>query len=432
MFSFTDRVFLAHERDRKLFSNDMIVFTKTFKYDPYCDDFGPLNLSCVYRFCEIIVQKLKANPGKFLVYQVEDGIRNFTNGAFLIGSYMILVEQVSPENIWKKLLESKVKSEPYRDATFVNDEFGLTLLDCWRALAKVKGLGWISANEGEGRYDIDEYEHYDSALNGEFQEIVPDKFVAFRGPEILPGDEYYEDIGGRRVFSAHYYADVLHDFGVVAVIRLNDSDYDPDIFRRNDIEHYDLIFDDCTAPPQPLVTRFLDIVDSHSAPAGRRSSNGERQGHAIAVHCFAGLGRTGTLVALYLMLEYRFSAREAIGWLRVVRPGSVIGDQQRYLADVEVRLRTSGHYPCSAPAIPCPFPSAGDLKTLPTSFLPPRAGKLALSSFPSGGSSCVAGALPTGWSDRPRALYPPKAAADADVRAMQLRHAVLGRQLHLS
>ena len=34
---------------------------------------------------------------------------------------------------------------------------------------------------------------------------------------------------------------------------------------------------------------------------------------AIAVHCKAGLGRTATLVGLYLMQKYNFSAREAIG-----------------------------------------------------------------------------------------------------------------------
>ena len=57
----------------------------------------------------------------------------------------------------------------------------------------------------------------------------------------------------------------------------------------------------------------------------------------MAVHCRAGLGRTGTLIGLWLMLRGGFSADEALGWLRVVRPGSVVGRQQHYLKAVEAR-----------------------------------------------------------------------------------------------
>ena len=43
------------------------------------------------------------------------------------------------------------------------------------------------------------------------------------------------------------------------------------------------------------------------------------------MHCRAGLGRTGTLIGLYIMYKYGFEPRSLIGWLRITRPGSVIG-----------------------------------------------------------------------------------------------------------
>lgn len=45
----------------------------------------------------------------------------------------------------------------------------------------------------------------------------------------------------------------------------------------------------------------------------------------------AGLGRTGTLIGCFLMKHYEFNAREAIAWIRMCRPGSVIGHQQDWL-----------------------------------------------------------------------------------------------------
>mmetsp|Transcript_52791 Transcript_52791/g.138896 ORF Transcript_52791/g.138896 Transcript_52791/m.138896 type:complete len:132 (-) Transcript_52791:2169-2564(-) len=40
-----------------------------------------------------------------------------------------------------------------------------------------------------------------------------------------------------------------------------------------------------------------------------------------------GFGRTGTLVAAYLIKQHRFRVREAIAWVRIMRPGSIVGAQ---------------------------------------------------------------------------------------------------------
>jgi cell division cycle 14 len=55
--------------------------------------------------------------------------------------------------------------------------------------------------------------------------------------------------------------------------------------------------------------------------------------HSKVFFLVAGLGRTGTLIGAYLMKNYRFTAAEVIAWLRICRPGSVIGPQQNYLEE---------------------------------------------------------------------------------------------------
>ena len=49
--------------------------------------------------------------------------------------------------------------------------------------------------------------------------------------------------------------------------------------------------------------------------------------------CTAGLGRTGTLIACYVMKHYRFTHAEIIAWIRICRPGSIIGPQQHFLEE---------------------------------------------------------------------------------------------------
>ena len=116
--------------------------------------------------------------------------------------------------------------------------------------------------------------------------------------------------------------------GVTLVIRLNNDKYDKTKFTSKGIKHLDLYFLDGSAPKDHIVNKFLEEC--------------EKEKGAIAVHCKAGLGRTGSLIALYIMKHVGFPPADFIGWIRIARPGSILGPQQQYLCNMDEKMMKAG------------------------------------------------------------------------------------------
>ncbi|XP_071292245.1 dual specificity protein phosphatase CDC14A isoform X3 [Agelaius tricolor] len=277
-------------------------------YENFYGDFGPLNLAMLYRYCCKLNKKLKyfSLSRKKIVYYTSFDQRKRANAAFLIGSYAVIYLKKTPEEAYRMLLSgSNPPYLPYRDASFGNSTYNLTILDCLQGVNK-------------------------RVENGDFNWIIPGKFLAFSGPHPKSKLE-----NGYPLHAPEAYFPYFKKHNITTIIRLNKKIYEAKRFTDAGFEHYDLFFIDGSTPSDSIVQRFLNICENADG--------------AIAVHCKAGLGRTGTLIACYIMKHYKFTHGEAIAWIRICRPGSIIGPQQNFLEEKQAMLWREGELIRSKP-----------------------------------------------------------------------------------
>lgn len=290
-------------------------------YEPFFADFGPLNLSMVYRYCKMLDMKMRDPQlgDKRIIHYCSHDPKKRANAAFLICCYQVSVQNVPPEVAFEPFQGIYPPFLPFRDATQRVSSFHCTILDCLRGLACAIKLGWYDRN----RFDVESYDFFEKVDNGDMNWIVPDKFLAFAGP--CPTST---DADGFPAFTPEDYVPIFRDAAIGLVVRLNKEQYDRRRFINHGIKHVDLYFLDGSCPSREIISKFLHIVENEPG--------------AIAVHCKAGLGRTGTLIGLHTMKHTGFPARAFIGWNRICRPGSILGPQQQFLCDMEGEMHAAG------------------------------------------------------------------------------------------
>lgn len=220
---------------------------------------------------------------------------------------------------------------PFRDAGYSQADYGITVQDVvygiWRA--KEEGVCQLP------QFNLEEYERFERVDEGDFNWITQD-FLAFASPQHAPvapipvtSPLYATLPTTTSAVDAHPtlpqpFKNVLRHFSdrnIGLVVRLNSELYSPSFFTALGIKHLDMIFDDGTCPTLAVVRKFITLAHETITVHGK----------GIAVHCKAGLGRTGCLIGAYLIYRYGFSASEIIAFMRFMRPGMVVGPQQHWL-----------------------------------------------------------------------------------------------------
>jgi atypical dual specificity phosphatase len=144
-----------------------------------------------------------------------------------------------------------------------------------------------------------------------FHWIVPGKLAGCAEPGVSAAIDYDMEL--------------LHNMGVTHLITLTEKDLDQNALARNKLSNLHLPIYDREAPSMAqtymLIRRMQVLLD---------------QGAVLSVHCRAGIGRTGTILAAWLIREGGLSANNAIERLRTIYKAYVQTEvQEQFLQHFE-------------------------------------------------------------------------------------------------
>jgi cell division cycle 14 len=316
----------------------------TFEYEPFFSDFGPLSILQIH--CFIVLSLKHISDHEPLVhFYCTNSPASMANAILLAASFRVVYLALTADAALQPFLHLLPRLKPFRDASSFPASFDLPVAACVHGLERALKLGWYNPNA----FDPPRWAELETVDHGDMNWLIPDKLLAFASPYTT------NLVQGFQVCTPSDIVPIFKELGITTVIRLNNKTYDEELFKKEGFAHVELYFADGTCPSDGILAQFLEIIEG---------------GAIVAVHCKAGLGRTGTLAACHMMKNFGFSALESIGWIRLCRPGSIIGPQQQYLVKYDqmihplpVRTRPSHCHQAKRPLLS--IPSASERKDTP-------------------------------------------------------------------
>lgn len=293
-------------------SADYVYFTidDSLPYNNFNLDFGPLHLASIYRFAVALhsIMNSPQNARKAVVLYSSPETSFRTNAACILCCYMVLVQGWTPHQVLQPISQIDPAFMGFRDAGYSHCDFEISIQDVVYGMWRAKEAKLVDIKH----FNVEEYENYELVEEGDLN-ILANDFIPFASPKQsragAPLNAPFKKVLG-----------FFKEKNVQLVVRLNSHLYDKNEFTKRGMKHVDMIFDDGTCPSMEFVQKFI----------GAAKMTIERGGK-VAVHCKAGLGRTGCLIGAYLIYTYGFTANECIAFMRVTRPGMVVGPQQHWL-----------------------------------------------------------------------------------------------------
>jgi cell division cycle 14 len=197
--------------DRSTFAFS-IDTNRTFSYQPFFSDFGPLSLHQIHLFVSLSVSHLHDHPAPIQFYTPSTP-QHIANAILLAACFRLIHLQLSPDDALSPFALLLPRARPYRDACSFPSTYDLTVSACVHGLAKAMKLGWYSY----GTFDPARWFELEQIDRGDMNWLIPGKLLAFASPY------HTRVVQGFRVCTPADLVPVFRTLGITIVVRLNNK-----------------------------------------------------------------------------------------------------------------------------------------------------------------------------------------------------------------